>query len=470
MATTNHHGLGKAADEKGTPAFEAAVETGLIAAGLAGLFFFIPHEIGSDGVARYRALEDLWTQGRWSDTPYSMIGPLFSSPLWLLGRICGCPAWWCARFNFFVFALGLLALHRIGRGRMDAGVLRKFILLLVAASMFPNHLRTYLGEVFTAVLAGAGILAVALHASAWGWAALVLAAASAPAALAGLGLVAAYHATSRKQWRYLLVLAAAAGLVLGEAWLRRGHPLRTGYEGDAGYRTVLPYSGLPEFSYPFLFGVLSIFLSFGKGLLFFAPGLFLPPGASGASLSNGLREAYRLWLLFLLGLILVSARWWSWYGGWAWGPRFLLFASIPASFALAARLHRPGGCALGRAATLLALALSVWAALSGAVFNQDQLELCTGNVAMINQDSRELLSASYFGLEFLTWYVPEFSVLWRPFVVRRELGPSDLLLLLYGAAVFLWLGVPLATSLARELWASAGTFVASRMDFKSWRF
>src|SRR4029078_4990998 len=38
---------------------------------------------------------------------------------------------------------------------------------------------------------------------------------------------------------------------------------------------------------------------------------------------------------FLAGLILVYARWWAWYGGWGWGPRFLLYAGVPSALGLA---------------------------------------------------------------------------------------------------------------------------------------
>jgi hypothetical protein len=37
----------------------------------------------------------------------------------------------------------------------------------------------------------------------------------------------------------------------------------------------MPYTGRPGFSYPFLFGVLGILFSFGRGLAFFAPALWL---------------------------------------------------------------------------------------------------------------------------------------------------------------------------------------------------
>ena len=51
-----------------------------------------------------------------------------------------------------VLAVGLIAADRIMRDDVDRGLIRKFFLVLLAASMFPNHLRGYYGEVFTAVL------------------------------------------------------------------------------------------------------------------------------------------------------------------------------------------------------------------------------------------------------------------------------------------------------------------------------
>ena len=67
-------------------------------------------------------------------------------------------------------------------------------------------------------------------------------------------------------------------ITLGENWFKYGGLFKTPYaeEVEHGYRTYLPYSGQPGFSYPLLFGVVSLVFSFGKGILFFAPGLFLP--------------------------------------------------------------------------------------------------------------------------------------------------------------------------------------------------
>jgi hypothetical protein len=232
----------------------------------------------------------------------------------------------------------------------------------------------------------------------------------------------------------LLVPVVGGGLVLLESWIRRGSPWVTGYEGNAGAETVLTYSGQPGFSYPLFFGLLSLLFSFGRGIVFFAPGLLLSFSSAVTSLEQELRRSYRLWIWFLVGLVLVYAKWWAWYGGWTWGPRFLLFASIPASFVLAVSLYRPKP-SIGKNLLILALlALSFWVGASGAVYGLDHLEDCR--------------PAEY---EFLCWYVPEFSVLWRPFVVADPPEGKEMVLLGYGLLVFIYLAFPIGLGLGRGL-------------------
>lgn len=247
----------------------ARAEQALIDVGLALLFLVLPHGIESDGRMRFLALLELLQRHTISPIPYSMVGPLVSTPLYFIDKLFGTPEWWLARFN-------------------------------------------------------------------------------------------------------VIVLAA----------------------------TILPYSGQPEFSYPFFFGVLSILLSFGKGLLFYSPGLLLSLPRTGSAVSQRLKASHTLWLWFLAGLVVVYAKWWAWFGGWVWGPRFFLLASVPASLAIAVRLQRIRESRLPSLVALLAvLTLSVWVGINGAVYDQQDLGVCRSETN-----------------EFLCWYVPEFSALWHPFV------------------------------------------------------
>jgi hypothetical protein len=156
---------------------------------------------------------------------------------------------------------------------------------------------------------------------------------------------------------------AAGCLIFMENWVRRGNPLASKYE--------------PGFTFPVLFGVLSLLFSFGKGVLWFAPSLLLPVRrlllADRQRAGVQMYEIYLLWMAFLAGLILVYGHWYDWSGDWFWGPRFLLFASIPAAFALAVWLSARDATWVARIITLLLLAFSVWVGVNGAVYDQAPL-------------------------------------------------------------------------------------------------
>ncbi len=360
-------------------------------------------------------------------TPYSMVGPLLSAPLYWIGTFVLGSEWWCARFNTIVFLIGLWIMARLLRDRVSTQVRAAFLLLLLACSMFMHHLEGYFAEAFTAMFAGVGLLAVDAGYPLAGWTATIVGVINTPASLVGLGSAAVVHMWNTRRVRHLLPVAVAAAGIMLESWIRRGSPFVTGYEGNHGDTTMLTYSGRPGFSYPFAFGVLSILLSFGKGLLFFAPGLLLhvkkPAGF------------FILWIAFLAGLIAVYAKWWAWFGGLFWGPRFFVVASLPASFAIAWWLPRLKDLATSRRLALfLVLTLSAWVAIDGAVFGSVVLTTC--------RDAR---------YEWLCLYVPEFSPLWRPFV-EWVTPPADRAIVgMYVVVVYLWLAVPLVTSFAREM-------------------
>ena len=423
----------------------AVIETSLIIVGLISIGTLLPHIIHGDGSIRFQSLSELIEQGKWSNMPYSFVGPLFSLPFWLLGRQFKHIEAWCEQYNLFVFSCGLLITYLILQKRVDHSLLRKFFLLLIAASMFAAHIPTYYGEVFTAILVGVGIIAAVSSRSKLGrfngWAAIILGVVNTPAGLVGLGLVILKQMFDNKRLRYLLVILIAAGLVMAEAWLRRGGPFVSGYETAQGDVTVMPFTGKPGFSYPFWFGLLSILFSFGKGLLFFAPGLLLPIRKTLLTLKKewdiDLYNVYLLWLLFLIGLILVYSRWWSWYGGWFWGPRFFLFASIPASFALAVRLHKRNVSLLVNLLTLGVLCLSAWVGIDGAIFGQTQLStVCQSN---------------NYQYEMLCHYTPDFSALWHPFIVPQHFTQPQLLYMTYCGIVFIYLALPLFTKIISQV-------------------
>jgi hypothetical protein len=425
----------------------------LIAAGAAMLLFVVPHDVSGDGRVRYEALVQLLEQGKLVPTAYSLVGPLFSTPFYYLGKVFLGPVWWCSRYNAILLLIGLSGTFVLLRRAVDRRVLDAFCLIAVAASMFPAHVLDYFGETFTAVCVLLGVAALAVGREGLGWTAMVVGVVNTPASIVGLAFMSARHTVQSRRLRHVLPVVAAVLLIMAESWLRRGGPFVTGYEGNAGARTVMPYSALPGFSYPFFFGVLSILFSFGKGLLFFAPGLLISRQAIREG-SETFRECLKDLLWFVAGLAAVYAKWWSWYGGSFWGPRFFLIASVPASLAIAGTLQRRRELSTAAIAALLGvLSLSAWVGMNGPVFNQGNLRLCSEN---------------HYALEFLCWYTPEFSVLWRPFVTPpTSLTWQQVTLVVYCALVYLWLAAPIVADLGTRIGRS---FAAYRATAGRWRF
>src|SRR5262249_28322111 len=131
-------------------------------------------DIFGDAIIRFEALHDLIEHGKLSNMAYSFVGPLASVPFYFLGKLYLKPEWWCARFNLFVFAAGLLIALRLPYDEAERRLLQKFALLLITASMFSNHLRGYGGEVFTTCLVAIGILAVRTGHVLAGWTAVII--------------------------------------------------------------------------------------------------------------------------------------------------------------------------------------------------------------------------------------------------------------------------------------------------------
>lgn len=419
-------------------AVRAYVEGTLVVLGWVLLFLAQDRRLGADGLARYEALRQLLEKGEMPDTIYSLIGPLFAIPLWMLGNLAGDVEAWLKAYNIVIFGLGLLVTWLMLRNLMDRDLLRKFLLLLVAGSMIAPHVNNFYGETFTMLGVGLGILAACARYTKTGWTFVVLGAANTPATLAGLGLVSVAQTWRTRRWRYLVPIAAGGILVLGEIALRRG--FASEYTNNVVIaKTVMPYSGMGGFSYPFFFGVLAILFSFGKGLVFFLPGLLLPVRKRLREIHDpsgvDLYRAYVLWMLFLAGLVIAYASWWSWYGGDWWGPRFFLIGILPASLALAValvcadRLKAPANVA-----TLAVLALSLWIGADSLVLGTYWPGQCFVN---------------YYEYAYLCHFTPEFSSLWYPFVKVPRFS-ARMWLFAYYAVVFVWLSVPLLARLLEQ--------------------
>lgn len=437
---------------------QAVVETCLIIGGLLAIFLFLPRQPGGDGQVRFQNLIALLSHTI-PHTRYSLIGPVFAAPLLIIGRKLNDAVDWVSAYNFIIFSLSLLMMYFALKDRIDRGLLRKFFLVLIVASMFGAHLAFFYGEVFTALCVGFGIMAVVLTRFApAGWVTVILGVANTPATALGLVLMVAKHAFNHKRLRYVLIIFATGALIATEAWIRWGGPLSNGYPNNHGFRTFMPYSGLPDFSYPIFFGVLSLLFSFGKGLLFFAPGLLLPIRKTLQKWHyQDLFQVHILWICFLAGEILVYGHWWAWYGGLFWGPRFLLIASLPASLALAVRLHSSKDASLFvNILTLGIFCFSLWIGINGAVYQGATVapSICTAN---------------NFNLEMICYFTPEFSPLWLPFVSHISIDIGQQIVLFYSVGVGAFLAWPLCARITQQTAALLKIFCQTYIKPGIWR-
>jgi hypothetical protein len=435
-------------DTKTQGRVRASFETVLILVGLVALGVLLKHSIKGDAVVRFHTMQELIQHGVLTADRYPIIGHLLSAPAFLFAHAEPL----AEQYNLVLFALSLGWTYWLLRDRVDHALLRRFFLVLIVASMIPAHVTQYNSEPFTSFAVGVGLMAVVLRARG-GWTAVVLGVANTPATLIALGFVVLQRIWADRRLRYVLVGVAAVVLIGGEDWLRRGSLLDAGYVDTGGYKTVMPYSHRPGFSYPFLFGLLSILLSFGKGLVFFAPGFLLPVRATLRK--YGLWSVYLLWLVFLGGLVVGYAKWWAWTGGQSWGPRFFLFASLPASLALAVRLWEPSKRLAVNLFVAAAWALSAWVDICAAIyFDAGFLRVCSTN---------------HFALESLCSYTPDYSVLWYPFVQPMQVGTRGVVYVVFVAIVFAYLSMPLLTRICCQLNELLATTIRT-IRTSAWRF
>ena len=425
----------------------------LLFLGIVFYLFVFPHGTHGDGSVRYMAIEALAEHGTWLAQKYPMLGPLGALPLYCLGWLVKTPHWWASRYNAILFVAFLFGLHRLLRDQLAADSRRRLLLLLLTGTMFSKHVTDFYGEVFTATLAALGLVYLAMNRQKGGFLALTLAIVNAPPTIVAAGLALLRPLFTQRRLRYVLPLVFGGALIALENTLRFGALVSNQYLNDVALTSnALPYARLNGFHYPFFFGLLSICLSFGKGILFFSPGLLLA-WAAYPLMSARLKEIQALWLLFVAGLVLIYAKWCAWPGDWYWGPRYFLFSSLPAALALHTLLEQPNKKLLGSSLVLLVLSLSVWVGLDGVAFGLNNLEDCAAN-------------GGY--LMGFCWYTPEYSPLWRPFFAEKRLGGKQLAFAIYFALSYLYLSYPVWAAIARQLLGAFRRAQWWKVD--EWRF
>lgn len=196
--------------------------------------------------------------------------------------------------------------------------------------------------------------------------------------------------------RLLWFVAGFLPLLLIFLWhnaVRFGRIWQTGYEGMS-------------FSTPLQVGIYGLLFSPGRSLFLYSPLVGLGLAASLTFLRRYPKLGLYIGSLFATALVFYG-KWWAWYGGWSWGPRFL----VP----LIPMLLLPIGVYWGsRPFRILVLAtwlLSLFVVLPGVLvdFNIYIIETLQGDYAR----------------ESLLWFTPQYSPLlghWRYLLAGQELA------------------------------------------------
>lgn len=380
------------------------LEWSLIGTGLVILFATLAPAIGGDGAVRFESVLSL-LHGEGGFSKFSLVQPMLSMPLaWLAVARGSNPAGYVAYFNLLVFLLLAMPAYAAIARRYTAATARAWVLLILGASMFPHHLQGYYGEVLSAMCFFVGALwierrpvpSVLL---------IALACASTPALLLPYMVLAAMWFILKRRIAPPVAAIGAVALILLDVWIRNAGS-GNGYlsDNEHGFQTILPYSARPGFSYPLVFGTLSILFSFGKGLVFYIPALMLAVNAESRAALRLDTKSIIIVSLALIAPVLLYAKWWAWYGGSFWGPRFFLYLCPPACLLMAVLLQERRMSIMRTLCLVAVVALSAWVAVNGYIYAQDNMDACWSN---------------NYSQEYLCWYVPEFSALWRPFVTGR---------------------------------------------------
>ena len=131
-----------------------------------------------------------------------------------------------------------------------------------------------------------------------------------------VALTGAIAPSHRKSW-LPIALGTIPGLVLTMAanHARTGSILNSGYEVD--FRT------------PILTGLYGFLFSAGKSLFLFSPLMVLYPAAARRLWEEPARRRLVVWSVALLvAQLSLYSKWWDWSGDDAWGPRFLVIATM----------------------------------------------------------------------------------------------------------------------------------------------
>lgn len=391
--------------------------------------------LGGDDPIRAGMVEQL-AHGVWPDIHFSVIHPLIVVPLYRAAEALGHGQWMIDHFGLLLWVVWSGWMSRSLRFQRGLRIALLFQIFSFC-SMLIVYLVGFNTEFFSALLVSAGLLAALTERPAFGrgagWFLVAIGVANVPAQIPGLIVMSLVLAIRRRSIAPIITLAITAAIVVGEASYSNGHFALSKYDaGLAVNSPLLPWGYVSGFNHPLIFGVIGILFSLGRGLVFYIPAMWL----AVRRLGDDVRDWATCLAVFVLALVPLYAKWWAWYGGVTFGPRFFLLGCVPGAFALAEGMARARRLSPARRAVLVAVAtLSSWVAVIGVIFY-----ITPGSALRCIEES--------YRYEPLCWYSAEYSSLLAPLWDDVHIGRRGIVL---AVAVVAMLAAAVAVSLADDL-------------------
>jgi hypothetical protein len=273
---------------------------------------------------------------------------------------------------------------------------------LLAASMLTVYAMGFNAEVFSATTVSAGLLMlvtargrnIVLPALLIG-----LGGANIPAQLPAIAVALAAGAWWFRRWQVLVPVLAMLATIVADVRASTGHWGLSKYpNGETVVFEVLPWGTVVDFGYPLIFGLVAILFSFGRGLMFYVPTL----AVAGSRMPRETLVFRALMCVYGALLVVTYAKWWAWYGGVTFGPRFFLTLAVPGAIVCANALSTLTASPTVRRLALASTLLSTWVMFVGISFG-----ITPRTAARCIEDE--------YRLELLCWYSAEYSTLLAPF-------------------------------------------------------
>lgn len=359
-------------------------------------------------------------------TKYALIMPMMAAVPYRVGRALGLGTWVLDNFVLLLWVpWSLLLGARLARLR-DV----KFavgVVTLTTISMFALYVTLFNVEAFALMLVSYGALLVLddvrTRTRVVGMLLLAVGAASVPVQALALGVVGVVLLLRRRNVWCLLAAVIAVAISIADATWTKGHFSISKYPSESyEYGNLLQWGEIANFGFPIVFGLVGVLFSFGRGLLWFQPAFF---ARSVDDRDDVVRRWRRTMTLFVVVMIPVYSKWWAWYGGFSFGPRFFLLAVVPAAVVVTERLQLARSVGSWLVGVALA-AWSAWVAIAAAVFY-----LMPATNLMCRKDDFANLS--------VCWYFSEYSPLLNPLWEHWHLVPAEVVMMMLAPAAVGWL-------------------------------